>query len=78
MDQRRLVSAPVVYLSVSAGSNIRTDVLGGAPAATPFPLADAWLVPASSMQAINGPTRLVGVNLVTGEEDPRMPVDPAE
>ncbi len=36
-----------------------------------------WLVPASSLQAINGQTRLVRVNLVTGEEEPGMPVNPA-
>lgn len=36
-----------------------------------------WLVPASSVQAINGQTRLVRVNLVTGEEETAMPADPA-
>ncbi len=36
-----------------------------------------WLVPATSLQAINGQTRLVRVNLTTGEEDLGTPVDPA-
>lgn len=30
-----------------------------------------WLVPATSVQAINGQTRLVRLNLLTGEEDVR-------
>ena len=36
-----------------------------------------WLVPPSSVQAINGQTRLVRVNLVTGDEDSGTPADPA-
>ena len=36
-----------------------------------------WLVPASSVQSINGQTRLMRVNLTTGEEETSISAEPA-